>query len=624
MALSLYKNCVKAISSHFQAVRQNASDQPPVTFDMWFDVCRELSEVDTQASLDALFKELTNLDILIQFLKLGHKRIQLHQMYEKVNRAFEDNRLNSQVVNAFHAFRQKVMILQRPNTTQDKYMLCCAGQHLASFLIDGGWYLEAAEILEAAIVNHEIQVLHPGVNLNMMAKLLQSRSEFRQFDKAEVILQGLELNSTDYDQVNADSIAYVYCEVSNYYFWRSMYKESFTWSLKAVEGIRAKTPPAPRVIVDILRQAGKSSVVTRRYPLAQLLLREALLKSHEIYGKDHLKYADCLQDYAFYLLNVDKVGLSVQAYEEALKIRTDILGHNNLLVAKLYEELAYATYVFEYSKGNFDKAEERAELAIQTMKRIIPANHLMVASSQRVLALVLEEIAIDMQDNKAKSSQMLARAEELHLSAVKLTTQAFGEKNVQSAKHYGNLGRLYQTMMRFEEAEKMHLKAIQIKEALLGPKDYEVALSIGHLASLYNYDLNEFNKAEELYLRSIDISLRLFGPSYSGLEYDYRGLIRVYERTGQVQNFAKYILLLRTWTDLKEAKDEENHPDNLHLSSTFLAKRGAASRPHQQILQMIGQLSAENKGGLTKDDKMDHTLIQYAENTAILEEDKEM
>lgn len=568
---------------------------------MWFDVCRELSEVESQASLDALYKELTNLDILIHFLKLGHKRIQLHQMYEKVNRAFADNRLNSQVVNAFQ---------QQVTGGGDKTFLCCAaGQLLASFLIDGGWYLEAAEILESANVNQEaIRVLHPGVNLNMMAKLLQSRSEFRQFDKAEVILQGLELLNSNTD--NVDGIAYVYCEVSNYYFWRSMYKESFTWSLKAVEGIRTKTPA--RVMVDILRQAGKSSVVTRRYPLAQLLLREALLKAHEIYGKDHLKYADCLQDYAFYLLNVDKVGLSVQAYEEALKIRTDILGHNNLLVAKLYEELAYATYVFEYSKGNFDKAEERAELAIQTMKRIIPANHLMVASSQRVLALVLEEIAIDMlPDNKAKSSQMLARAEELHLSAVKLTTQAFGEKNVQSAKHYGNLGRLYQTMERFEEAEKMHLKAIHIKEALLGPEDYEVALSIGHLASLYNYDLNEFNKAEELYLRSIEISLRLFGPSYSGLEYDYRGLIRVYEQTGQVHNFAKYILLLRTWKDLKEAKDtEENrHPDNIFLTQQ------RKSNPHQQIMQMIDQLSSEteNKGRLTAD-KMDTTTnnrIQY-------------
>ena len=103
-------------------------------------------------------------------------------------------------------------------------------------------------------VNQEaIRVLHPGVNFNMMAKLLQSRSEFRQFDKAEVILQGLELLNSNTEHV--DGIAYVYCEVSNYYFWRSMYKESFTWSLKAVEGIRTKTPA--RVMVDILRQAGK-------------------------------------------------------------------------------------------------------------------------------------------------------------------------------------------------------------------------------------------------------------------------------------------------------------------------------------------------------------------------------
>ncbi|XP_017464273.1 PREDICTED: amyloid protein-binding protein 2-like, partial [Rhagoletis zephyria] len=97
----------------------------------------------------------------------------------------------------------------------------------------------------------------------------------------------------------------------------------------------------------------------------------------------------------------------------------------------------------------------------------------------------------------------------------------FGEVNVQTAKHYGNLGRLYQTMNRFEEAERMHLKAIQIKTDLLGAYDYEVGLSIGHLASLYNYHMGKYREAESLYMRSIEISLRLFGKSYSGLEYDY-------------------------------------------------------------------------------------------------------
>ena len=138
------------------------------------------------------------------------------------------------------------------------------------------------------------------------------------------------------------------------------------------------------------------------------------------------------------------------------------------------------------------------------LQQLIPENHLLMASTRRVKALILEEIAIDNQD-KESEQRLLEEAEELHVSALHLSQQAFGEMNVQTAKHYGNLGRLYQSMKRFEDAERMHLKAIRIKEVLLGPHDYEVSLSVGHLASLYNYDMQHFQKAEELYLRSINI-----------------------------------------------------------------------------------------------------------------------
>ena len=103
--------------------------------------------------------------------------------------------------------------------------------------------------------------------------------------------------------------------------------------------------------------------------------------------------------------------------------------------------MAYATYVHEYSSGHFEKAKKHAESALLIMQDIIPSNHLLVASSQRVLALILEEIAIDDLGDKKASQGMLAHAEKLHLSAVNLSTKAFGEKNVQTAKHYGNLGR---------------------------------------------------------------------------------------------------------------------------------------------------------------------------------------
>lgn len=49
----------------------------------------------------------------------------------------------------------------------------------------------------------------------------------------------------------------------------------------------------------------------------------------------------------------------------------------------------------------------------------------------------------------ATYNRLLNEAESLHLSALHLSLEEFGEKNVQTAKHYGNLGRLYQSMKKF-------------------------------------------------------------------------------------------------------------------------------------------------------------------------------
>ena len=48
------------------------------------------------------------------------------------------------------------------------------------------------------------------------------------------------------------------------------------------------------------------------------------------------------------------------------------------------------------------------------------------------------------------SKDLLSEAENLHMSALKLAIATFGEKNVQTAKHFGNLGRLYQSMKKFQ------------------------------------------------------------------------------------------------------------------------------------------------------------------------------
>jgi len=128
--------------------------------------------------------------------------------------------------------------------------------------------------------------------------------------------------------------------------------------------------------------------------------------------------------------------------------------------------------------------------------------------------------------------------------------------NVQTAKHYGNLGRLYQSMSKYTEAEELHKRAISIKSDLLGPCDYEVGLSIGHLASLYSYHMKKYREAERLYLRSIAISLKLFGESYSGLEYDYKGLCNVYTKLSEAEKLFEYTQVLETWRIIREENND--------------------------------------------------------------------
>jgi hypothetical protein len=130
-------------------------------------------------------------------------------------------------------------------------------------------------------------------------------------------------------------------------------------------------------------------------------------------------------------------------------------------VAVAHEDLAYALYVFEYSSGRFNLAKYQIECAIEVLDKLVPRNHLMLASAKRVKALILEEIALDNMgtgQQNPDSNKLLQESEDLHRSALELSLEAFGEINVQTAKHYGNLGRLYQSMQKYNSAEQMHQK----------------------------------------------------------------------------------------------------------------------------------------------------------------------
>nr|XP_016937169.1 amyloid protein-binding protein 2 [Drosophila suzukii] len=427
------------------------------------------------------------------------------------------------------------------------------GLRLGSFLSEAGWMQESITVL--ACLNGRLKHLPPHkhwleMRLDCLQRLLYAESAHCNFKLAQRTYDELVgLNKSIHSRVPGQLVAIAYTQISAMYFARNEYNYSHIWSGLAMQHLRGSAPP--RIIIDVLRQAAKACVVKRDFARANLLICQAVRRAREHFGLTHQKYGDALLDYGFFLLNVDSVFQSVNVYKEALAVRRGIFGNMNFHVAIAHEDLSYAYYVHEYSTGDFSCAQDHVDKAVNIMKNLVPSNHLMLASAKRVKALLLEEIALDKMADGMDEEDLLLQSEELHNFALLLSLEVFGEVNVQTAKHYGNLGRLYQTMNRFEEAERMHQKAIKIKTDLLGAFDYEVGLSIGHLASLYNYQMKKYRDAEKLYLRSIDISLRLFGHSYSGLEYDYLGLCHVYETLHDFEKYLKYAHTLENWQMLR-------------------------------------------------------------------------
>ncbi|KAM8719688.1 hypothetical protein ACLKA7_005850 [Drosophila subpalustris] len=427
------------------------------------------------------------------------------------------------------------------------------GLRLGSFLSEAGWMQESIAVLTC--LNERLKRMKPFksqlvTRLDCLQRLLYAESSHCNFKLAQqTYAELMELNPLINEKVPCPLIAMVYTQISSMYFARNEYNNSHLWSVQAMHYLEMTAPS--RVAIDVLRQAAKACVVKRDFARANLLICQAVRRAREHFGPTHQKYGDALLDYGFFLLNVDSVYQSVNVYKECLTVRRGIFGNMNFHVAIAHEDLSYAYYVHDYSTGDFSCAQNHVDEAVNIMKNLVPSNHLMLASAKRVKALLLEEIALDKIADGIDEEDLLLQSEELHNFALQLSLEVFGEMNVQTAKHYGNLGRLYQTMNRFDEAERMHQKAIKIKTDLLGPYDYEVGLSIGHLASLYNYQMKKFRQAEDLYLRSIDISLRLFGRTYSGLEYDYLGLCHVYETLHEFEKYLRYAHILENWQLLR-------------------------------------------------------------------------
>ncbi|XP_076648046.1 protein interacting with APP tail-1 isoform X2 [Halictus rubicundus] len=516
---------------------------------MMVDVYYEIYKVST---LSLCFVELkwSTLKVFSKMLAVTNRRVDLLTCFEEFVR--NGIRIKEELTEKYIESCNNV----DKNIEAQDWMIDL-GLKLGRFFSDAGYYPNSEQVLLECeklclLSNSTPENLYR--TLECRQRLLHTQTMYCLFKNAldtyiESIIIWMQLRQSKFKY----NFAAFYTECSLICYMTHRYNDAYKWSIHALKELKPTLPV--RVTVDVLRQAAKSCICKQEFQKAGLLIIKAVQLAGKKFQKNHPVHTNALLDYGFYLLKIDRLFYSVPVYDL------------NLHVALANVDLAYAWYAFSYDTGNFRRARIHIVSAINALEKFLYGGHLLLANARRVYALIVEELERVKSDSPSR--YMLLRCEHFHNLALKITKKVFGENHAHTAKSYGNLGRLYQTMGKFEQAVEMHIKAIRIKEEALGPDDLDVALSLGHLAALYNFDMGRYDDAEKLYHRSIAIYVKSFGEYYSGLEYDYEGLLHIYEQRNEFEKVMEYETLLNNWRTSKAEQEKCSNPF-LILFSTHL------------------------------------------------------
>uniref|UniRef100_A0A914ZZ16 Amyloid protein-binding protein 2 n=1 Tax=Parascaris univalens TaxID=6257 RepID=A0A914ZZ16_PARUN len=545
---SLFSLAVSVVVNNFSKFRQEVRFLPS---EVLFEIYANMYRGEKYCQLGY---EWCNLDVFHRMLMLKSKRVEIHQIYQTLVRT--GTTISGTLI---AVAKQRVdWLLSDPSwTVYELEVLYDFTLEMGVFLLEACSYNWAGEALmychclllkfplrarwrQQKLFELNYWLLEYYTGNCMYAEAMKTCSLF------DALVAHIEKLGGRNDQDNDKAVNLAQILIQSAVLWYQMgeYKHALRYAVRALRSLVNRATPM-RTKVDVLRVSAKILICLRQFDAAVKLIRHAVYLALR-YFEDGRRFTCVLFDYAFCLVNRDRVDHALNVYDIALRMRVEQFGPLSVRTSQALEDVAYALYVHEYGTGNFQQASELANRAVEINKKLLSKDHMLIASSQRMKALIMEEQALDLSDETQKAA-MLAEALRLHKAALAHYQRRFGDENVHTAKNYGNIGRLYQSMGLYELSEEMHKKAIAIKARVLGEDDYETALSMGHLAALYTHDMDRQEEARDLYLKSIHIALKMFGESFTGLEYDYRGLLRVYGKLGDTEQADIYRMKLMDW-----------------------------------------------------------------------------
>lgn len=276
----------------------------------------------------------------------------------------------------------------------------------------------------------------------------------------------------------------------------------------------------------------------RNYDLAQIYADSA--KSMLILSdtKESLQYANVLHQIARIKSAVNQYNESIEINKEALKIRTNILGANDVEVAKSLNNLGNALNF----TGKYQEALETHKQALNIRINYFGEDHIETVPSYINIG------------NSYSYMSNYQSALEYYEIALKIRTEVLGKDHFSIAQILNNMGFCFENLGQYQKGIPLKEEALVIILKNRDPNHPEVAETYNNLGNSHekigDYDKSIFYHKEALKIRKLN-----FGDFHTSVATSYINLGVALKNKGNYSQALEYTLLA---LDIKNKQKDNN------------------------------------------------------------------
>ena len=183
--------------------------------------------------------------------------------------------------------------------------------------------------------------------------------------------------------------------------------------------------------------------------------------------------------------------------EEALRLRTKVLGAENPQTLRTTSELAWLAYL----QAKYPEAEALGSRTMELQRRALGPEHPDTLSTMSTLAAVYRD------------QSKYAQAEALNSELLEIRRRVLGPENPETLFSLNNLAGTYSSERKYPQAEALFSQTVELERRILGPENPHTLTSMNSLALTY-LSQGKYAQAEALYNQVLEVQRRVLGPAH--------------------------------------------------------------------------------------------------------------